>query len=100
MGLAIGIFVIALGLIATEKLHRTTVALAGAVLVLVTQTIGQEEAIAAIDFNTLGLLVGMMLIVKLTEATGIYTYVAIRAGQLAKGRPLAVVIALTARPRC
>ena len=95
MGLAIGIFVIALGLIATEKLHRTTVALAGAVLVLVTQTIGQEEAIAAIDFNTLGLLVGMMLIVKLTEATGIYTYVAIRAGQLAKGRPLAVVIALT-----
>ena len=95
MGLAIGIFVIALGLIVTEKLHRTKVALAGAVLVVVTQTIGQEEAIAAIDFNTLGLLVGMMLIVQLTETTGIYTYVAIRAGQLAKGRPLAVVIALT-----
>jgi Na+/H+ antiporter NhaD/arsenite permease-like protein len=94
MGLAIGVFVIALGLIASERLHRTTVALAGAVCVVVTQTIAQEEAIAAIDFNTLGLLAGMMLIVRLTETTGLYTYLAIRAGQLAHGRPLAVVIAL------
>ncbi len=94
MGLAIGVFVIALGLIATERLHRTTVALAGAVCVVVTQTIAQEDAIAAIDFNTLGLLAGMMLIVRLTETTGLYTYLAIRAGQLAHGRPLAVVIAL------
>jgi Na+/H+ antiporter NhaD/arsenite permease-like protein len=94
MGFAIGVFVIALGLIASEKLHRTTIALAGAVLVIVTQTIAQEEAIAAIDFNTLGLLAGMMLIVRMTETTGVYTYLAIRAGQLAHGRPLAVVIAL------
>jgi Na+/H+ antiporter NhaD/arsenite permease-like protein len=94
MGLAIGVFVIALGLIASERMHRTTVALAGAVCVVVTQTIAQEQAIEAIDFNTLGLLAGMMLIVRLTETTGVYTYLAIRAGQLAHGRPLAVVIAL------
>jgi Na+/H+ antiporter NhaD/arsenite permease-like protein len=92
--LAIGIFVIALGVIVSEKLHRTKVALAGAVAVVVTQTISQEEAIGAIDFNTLGLLAGMMLIVKLTETTGVYTYLAIRAGQIAKGRPFYVVLAL------
>jgi Na+/H+ antiporter NhaD/arsenite permease-like protein len=94
MGFAIGVFVIALGIIASEKLHRTTIALAGAVLIVVTQTIEQEQAIEAIDFNTIGLLAGMMLIVRLTETTGVYTYLAIRAGQLARGRPLAVVIAL------
>ena len=70
MALAIGIFVIALGVIVSEKVHRTKIALAGAVAVVVTQTIDQEQAIEAIDFNTLGLLAGMMLIVRLTETTG------------------------------
>jgi Na+/H+ antiporter NhaD/arsenite permease-like protein len=92
--LAIGIFVVALGVIVSEKLHRTKVALAGAVAVVVTQTISQEQAIEAIDFNTLGLLAGMMLIVRLTETTGVYTYLAIRAGQIAQGRPFYVVLAL------
>jgi Na+/H+ antiporter NhaD/arsenite permease-like protein len=94
MALAVGIFVVALAIIVSEKVHRTKIALAGAVAVLVTQTIAQEDAIAAIDFNTLGLLAGMMLIVRLTETTGVYTYLAIRAGQIAKGRPLHVVVAL------
>jgi Na+/H+ antiporter NhaD/arsenite permease-like protein len=94
MTLAIGIFVVALGVIVTEKLHRTKVALAGGVLIVATQTIEQEQAIEAIDFNTIGLLAGMMLIVRLTETTGLYAYLAIRAGQLARGRPLGVVIAL------
>ena len=55
---------------------------------LVTQTIDQEQAIEAIDFNTIGLLAGMMLMVRLTETTGVYTCLAIRAGQLSRGRPL------------
>ena len=94
MALAIGIFVVALGIIVSEKVHRTKIALAGAVLIVATQTIDQEDAIAAIDFNTIGLLAGMMLIVRLTETTGVYTYLAIRAGQIARGRPLYVVVAL------
>jgi Na+/H+ antiporter NhaD/arsenite permease-like protein len=94
MAFAVGVFVIALGIIASERLHRTTIALAGAVLVVATQTIEQQQAIEAIDFNTIGLLAGMMLIVRLTETTGLYAYLAIRAGQIARGRPLGVVIAL------
>jgi Na+/H+ antiporter NhaD/arsenite permease-like protein len=94
MTLAIAIFVLALALIVSERVHRTKIALAGAVAVVVTQTIDQEHAIEAIDWNTLGLLAGMMLIVRLTETTGVYTYLAIRAGQVARGRPLLVVLAL------
>jgi Na+/H+ antiporter NhaD/arsenite permease-like protein len=92
--LAILIFALALALIATERLDRTKVALLGAVLMLLTQTLDQERAIEAIDWNTLGLLVGMMIVVRVTEPTGAYTWVAIRAGQLSKGRPFAVVLAL------
>ena len=94
MALAVAVFAIALGVIASERLHRTAVALLGAALVVVSQTIDQEEAVAAIDFNTIGLLAGMMLIVRLTEPTGVYNYLAIRAGQLSRGRPFVLVAAL------
>jgi Na+/H+ antiporter NhaD/arsenite permease-like protein len=96
VAIAIGVFALALAAMATERAHRTKVALLGAALVVVTQTIEQEQAIEAIDFNTIGLLAGMMLMVKLTETTGVYTYVAIRAGQLSHGRPLAVLASLAA----
>ncbi len=92
MALAIAIFAVSLAAIASERFDRTKVALVGAVLVLITQTIDQEHAIESIDFNTIGLLAGMMLMVKLTEGTGVYNYLAIRAGQFSRGRPFAVVM--------
>jgi Na+/H+ antiporter NhaD/arsenite permease-like protein len=94
LAVAIVIFAAALVAIATERIDRTKVALLGAIAVLLTQTISQETAIEAVDWNTLGLLAGMMIIVRLTETTGMYTYLAIRAGQLSRGRPLAVVACL------
>ncbi|HEY7455384.1 MAG TPA: ArsB/NhaD family transporter [Thermoleophilaceae bacterium] len=94
MALAIGIFALSLAAIASERFDRTKVALVGAVLMLLTQTIDQEEAIASIDFNTIGLLAGMMLMVRVTETTGVYNWLAIKAGQLSRGRPLAVVVSL------
>jgi Na+/H+ antiporter NhaD/arsenite permease-like protein len=94
MALAIALFAVALAVIASDRIDRTKVALAGAVLVLLTQTIEQHAAIEAIDWNTLGLLAGMMLMVKVTEPTGVYNWLAIRAGQLSGGRPLYVVISL------
>jgi len=94
MALAIGVFVAVLLAIASERVDRTKVALAGAAVVVLTQTIEQHVAIEAIDWNTLGLLAGMMLMVRLTEPTGVYTWLAIRAGQLSRGRPFAVLLAL------
>ena len=94
MTVAVAIFVAALAAIASERFDRTKVAMLGAVLVLITQTIDQEQAIEAIDWATLGLLAGMMIVVRLTETTGVYTFVAIRAGQLARGRPFVLVLLL------
>lgn len=94
MTVAVLVFVLALVVMGTERVDRTKVALVGALLVVLTQTIDQEHAIAAIDWGTIGLLAGMMLIVKVTEPTGIYTFLAIRAGQLSRGRPFAVVLSL------
>lgn len=95
MAIAVAVFLIALALIASERLHRTKVALLGAaIVVLFVPGFGQEAAIESVDFNTIGLLAGMMILVYLTQQTGIYDYIAIRAGQISKGDPLKVVLSL------
>ena len=93
---AVAVFAVALALIVTERVDRTKVALAGAVVMLLTQTIDQDRAILAIDFNTIGLLAGMMIMVRLTEATGVYVSLAIRVAQLSRGRSLRLVVGLAA----
>jgi len=86
---------IVLALIASERVHRTKIALLGAaIVVLFVPGFGQEGAIEAIDFNTIGLLAGMMILVYLTQQTGVYDFVAIRAGQLSRGRPFLLVLCL------
>jgi Na+/H+ antiporter NhaD/arsenite permease-like protein len=95
VAVALAIFLIVLAVIASERVHRTKIALLGAALVvLFVGGYSQEKAIDSVDFNTIGLLAGMMILVYLTQQTGVYDYMAIRAGQLSKGRPLAVVLSL------
>jgi Na+/H+ antiporter NhaD/arsenite permease-like protein len=94
MAVAVALFAAALAVIASERVHRTKIALLGAVLLLLTQTIEQHAAIDAIDWNTLGLLAGMMIMVKVTETTGVYNWLAIQAGRLSRGRPAWVVVSL------
>ena len=91
---AILIFVGALALIAFEWVHRTKVALAGAALMVLIGVLDQERAIDAIDWATLGLLAGMMVIVGLTEPTGVFTFLALRVAQLSKGQPVALIFLL------
>ena len=93
MAVAVATFLIALALIASERIHRTKIALLGAAIVVLFtgDAFDQERAIESIDFNTIGLLAGMMILVYLTQQTGIYDYIAIRAGQISRGRPLYVV---------
>lgn len=90
--LAVGIFVITYLIIMSEKLNRTAVALVGAVILLMFNVITQEEAIHHIDFNTIGLLVGMMIIVNIMRRSGIFEYIAIVAAKRAKGDPLKILV--------
>jgi Na+/H+ antiporter NhaD/arsenite permease-like protein len=92
--LAVLVFVAALALIAVEWVHRTKVALAGAALIVLLGILEQDAAIDAIDWATLGLLAGMMIIVGLTEPTGVFTFLALRVAQLSRGNPIALVILL------
>ena len=92
------IFIVALALIFTEKMNRSITGIAAAALMVGMGTAmefySQDEAIAAIDFNTLGLLFGMMILVALLEPTGFFEYLAVWAARLSKGRPIRLMVLL------
>ena len=91
---AIAVFLVTCGLIVSEKIHRTIVAMIGAALMVAAGIVDQETAIRHIDFNTLGLLIGMMIIVGATAETGLFNYIAIAAAQRVKGSPMKILLAL------
>ncbi|MGC9320048.1 MAG: sodium:proton antiporter [Armatimonadota bacterium] len=98
--LAAGIFVAAYALIATEKVDKTKVALAGAALMILLGIIDQDTAfhgtheVEGIDWNTIFLLMGMMIIVNVTRATGLFEWVAIKTAKLGHGRPIPILIGM------
>lgn len=90
--LAIIIFVMTYVVIMSEKMNRTSVAVFGAVLLIISHVIKQDQALEHIDFNTIGLLVGMMIIVTIMKKTGIFQYVAIVSAKAAKGDPWRIIV--------
>ena len=81
------IFVIMYAVIVSEKIHRTVAAMIGAVLMMLLGILSQEVALHHIDFNTWGLLTGMMILVGVTSNTGLFDFVAIRAAKAANAEP-------------
>ena len=94
VGLAGGIFLVAYALIASERFDRTLIALLGGLLVVALGVIGQEEAFAAIDFNVIFLLAGMMILAGGLARTGFFEYVAGIAIHFSKGQPFRLLIIL------
>jgi Na+/H+ antiporter NhaD/arsenite permease-like protein len=92
------IFFGSLFLIFTEKIHRTITAIAGAALMVALGRIlgfySEEAALEAIDFNTLGLLLGMMILVAMLEPTGFFQYLAVLAARSSKGKPARLFLLL------
>lgn len=66
--------------------------LGAAIVVLFVGEYNQELAVDSVEFATLGLLAGMMILVYVTQQSGIYDYVAVKAGQLSRGKPLALIV--------
>ena len=92
------VFLASLWLIFSEKLNRTIVGLLGAVLMIALGKLlhfyDENQAVAAMDFNTLGLLFGMMILVALLEPTGFFQFLAVWAGRFSRGRPVVLLVIL------
>lgn len=87
------IFAVVIVAIMTEKVHRTAAALTGAVLLMLTHILDVSKAVGYIDFNTIGVLIGMMIFVAVVKNSGIFEYIAIKAAKLAHGEPWKIMAA-------
>lgn len=88
-------FVLLLIFIVTEKFNRSVITFVFSICFILFGFINYEEALKSIDFNTIGLLIGMMMIVSILSKTGIFQYLAIKTLKLAKGRPVRLLVLLS-----
>ena len=92
--IAVTILLAVYGMIMVERFNRAVLSLLGAGIMVLGGIITQQQAIAGIDFNTIGLLTGMMVIVAVSQKTGMFQYVAIRSAKMVKASPLGILIML------
>ncbi len=90
------IFFGCLYLIFTEKINRSIVAMVGAALMVIVglafHFYTEDQATATMDVNTLGLLLGMMILVSLLEPTGFFQFLAVWVARFSKGNPVRLLI--------
>lgn len=97
---ASAIFVAVYAIIVTERVDKTKLALAGAVLMILLGIIDQHTAfhggdgVEGIDWNTIFLLIGMMIIVNVTRRTGLFEWVAIKTAKVAHGDPTFILLGM------
>jgi Na+/H+ antiporter NhaD/arsenite permease-like protein len=88
------IFLLTYVALITERVHRTIVVLLGAGLMILTGILDQGEAVAGVDFNTIALLTGMMILVSITERCGVFQYVAVWVSKRVRAEPRGILILL------
>lgn len=93
--IAVGVFLLVMAAIISEKVHRSVAALAGAVVLLLTHVLTIETAADYVDLNTIGVLVGMMLFVAVVKSSGLFEYIAIWSAKLTRGQPMAILAVFT-----
>ena len=78
--------------IISEKVHRAVCAVGGAVLLIILGVLDIGTGVSYIDYNTIGLLIGMMVIVNIMATTGVFEYLAVKIARQTKGNGVLVVM--------
>lgn len=95
MVLATGILALTYIVIMTERVNRSVLALIGAGVMIVSGVLNQDEAIAGIDFNTLALLAGMMVLVSVSRRSGMFEYLAVWSAKKGRAEPWSILAILS-----
>lgn len=90
--IAIVIFSLVMLAIITEKINRCVAALSGALLMVLFNILPMEVGLSHVDFNTIGVLIGMMLFVAVVKNSGLFEYIAIFTAKKAKGDPWKIMV--------
>ena len=90
--LAVAIFLLAYFFMVSRRLNEAVAALAGSLVLVLLRVIDQSQAVASIDFNTLGLLVGMMIVVEIASHSGLFQYIGVLAARITRAEPIFLLL--------
>ncbi|MBP1930439.1 Na+/H+ antiporter NhaD/arsenite permease-like protein [Ammoniphilus resinae] len=94
--IAVIVFLVTYAIIITEKMNRAVIALLGAILMIGFGIVDLDQAFTHhIEWGTITLLIGMMILVGITNKTGVFQFAAVRAAKIAKGEPIRILIMLS-----
>src|SRR3954465_6999699 len=93
---AIVVFALTYVLVITDRINRSIIALLGAGVMVVSGVLTQEQAISGIDFNTIALLAGMMVLVGIARRCGMFEYLAVWTAKKGRAEPWAILAMLSA----
>src|ERR1700720_3382412 len=93
--IAITVFALTYALVIADRINRSIIALLGAGVMVVSGVLSQDEAIRGIDFNTIALLTGMMVLVAIARRCGIFEYLAVWSAQKGRAQPWAILARLS-----
>lgn len=90
--IAISIFLLVMIAIISEKVNRCVASLGGSLLMILFKILPLESGLSHIDFNTIGVLIGMMLFIAVVKNSGLFEYIAIWTAKKTKGDPWQIMI--------
>ena len=90
--LTLVVFILTYILIIDERIHRAVAAMAGAAVVVFLGIVPWESMLEHVDFGTIFLLMGMMIIINVARHSGLFEYIAIITAKKARGSPIMVLI--------
>src|SRR6266850_6439836 len=93
---AIAVFALTYLLVIADRINRSIIALLGAGVMVVSGVLSQDEAVRGIDFNTIALLTGMMVLVAIARRCGMFEYLAVWAAQKGRAQPWVILAMLSA----
>ena len=94
-GLAVLVFVVVFILIAVEAIHRTHAALAGAFIFVFIGAVNPDEVLHFIDIEILGVVLGLFLLVRGAERSGLFQYLAVKIMRNSRSPTAFAMILLT-----
>ncbi|HEX6923240.1 MAG TPA: ArsB/NhaD family transporter [Bacillales bacterium] len=94
--ITVAVFVLAYAFIISEKINRTIIALAGAAIMLFINSVELHAVfVEHMQWGTITLLVGMMILVGITSKTGVFQYAAVKAAKMVKGDPMRILVIMS-----
>ena len=90
--LSVAVFVLIYLIITFELVNKAVAALLGVMILVILRVVDEHHAVGFIDFETILLLLGMMIIVAILRRSGVFSLLTVKIAEMTRGSPLKILL--------